>query len=208
LPDCSTRGTRDAWRGLEAAYAQDVPEPSAAVEQAPATTSTAADRFLAFRLRLWRLLPGRLGRLVPESFIGFAVLSLTTFAVDMVVLAVLFRVFGVPYPLATTIGYGVALALAYVLNRWLNFSSHAPVGPQTVRYGFVAGVNYFVLLQGIGSGLQFLGVHFLLARLIAAACEGIWIYVGLRWIVFRTDGRTAPVAPEPDERPETVSVRS
>lgn len=160
---------------------------------------TAADRFLGLRLRLWRLLPRGLRRLVPESFIGFAILNLTTFGIDMVVLAVLFRVVGLPYPVSTTIGYLVALALAYVLNRWLNFPSHAPVGPQTARYAFVVAVNYFVLLQGVGSGLQYLGMHFLASRVVAAACEGLWTYIGMRWIVFRTDGRTpAPDDVDPD----------
>lgn len=184
------------------------------------TRPTAADRFLAMRLRLWRMLPAWLGRIMPESFIGFAILNLTTFGVDMVVLAGLFRLGHVPYPLATTIGYVAALVLAYVLNRWLNFHSHAPVGPQSARFVFVAAVNYFVLLQGVGSGLEALGVHFLQARLIAACCEGIWTYVGLRWIVFRTDGRTptasrqraaiaAPVAaPETDGDVEPVRLQS
>lgn len=132
--------------------------------------------------------------MVPESFIGFAILNLTTFAIDMLVLAVLFRLVQVPYPVATTIGYLVALALAYVLNRWLNFHSRAPVGPQTARYAFVAAVNYFLLLQGVGSGLQYLGMHYLASRLVAAACEGLWVYIGMRWIVFRTDGRRAEKA--------------
>lgn len=161
---------------------------------------TAADRFLAMRLWLWRLLPPWLARIVPESFIGFAILNLTTFAVDMVVLAALFRIAHVPYPAATTIGYVVALLLAYVLNRWLNFHSRAPVGPQTARYAFVAAVNYFLLLQGVGSGLQALGVHYLVARLVAAVSEGIWVYVGMRWIVFRTDGRTDTMVEERDPR--------
>lgn len=172
-----------------------------------ATRRSAADRFLALRLRLWEMLPAFLQRLVPESFIGFAILNLTTFAIDMVVLAVLFRVVGLPYPVSTTIGYLVALALAYVLNRWLNFHSRAPVGPQTARYAFVVAVNYFVLLQGVGSGLQYIGLHYLASRMVAAACEGLWTYVGMRWIVFRTDGRDVDPAPadsEPDEDAQPV----
>ena len=196
-----------------AAYARLVQQTSDFPPGSTTTTRpTAADRFLAMRLRLWQLLPAWLGRIVPESFIGFAILNLTPFAVDMVVLAGLFRFAQVPYPLATTIGYVTALVLAYFLNRWLNFHSRAPVGPQSARYVFVAAVNYFVLLQGVGSGLQALGMQFLLARVIAACCEGIWIYVGLRWIVFRTDGRadtqTQVAAPETDGDVEPVRVQS
>lgn len=183
-----------------------MPHTPASQDFASTTRRTAADRFLAMRLRLWRMLPPWLARIVPESFIGFAILNLTTFGVDMVVLAALFRLAHVPYPAATTIGYIVALMLAYVLNRWLNFHSRAPVGPQTARYAFVVAVTYFLLLQGVGSGLQALGVHYLASRLIAAVCEGIWTYIGMRWIVFRTDGR-APMAPgEQVRRDEEMAV--
>ncbi len=168
---------------------------------------TAAERFLALRLALWNLLPGRLRRIVPENFIGFAILNLTTFGVDMVVLALLFRLARLPYPVATTLGYLTALVLAYFLNRWLNFRSHAPVGPQGARYVFVVLVNYFVLLQGVGSGLQALGVQFLVARLVAAVCEGLWTYIGMRWIVFRTDGRSDE-ATGPGTAPRSIGTVS
>lgn len=163
-------------------------QPSASDPSATAPRS-AADRFLAIRQELWRRLPGRLGRLIPPDFIGYAILNLFTFFVDMAILTVVFRAARAPYPIATTVGYGTALVLAYLLNRWLNFHSRAPVGPQTVRYAFVVLVNYFVLLQGVGTGLEMLGVQFQLSRLIAACCEGLWTYVGMRWIVFRGDTR-------------------
>lgn len=150
---------------------------------------TAADRFLALRQGLWRRLPGRVRRIVPPDFIGYAILNLFTFFVDMAVLTLVFRGVHAPYPVSTTVGYGTALVLSYLLNRWLNFHSKAPVGPQTVRYAFVVLVNYFVLLQGVGTGLEHLGVQFQLSRLIAAVCEGLWTYVGMRWIVFRGDTR-------------------
>lgn len=187
------------------------------------------------RQGLWRLLPDRIGRIIPPDFIGYAILNLFTFGVDMAVLTLVFRGVRAPYPVATTVGYGTALVLAYLLNRWLNFHSRAPVGPQTVRYAFVVLVNYFVLLQGVGTGLEMLGVQFQLARLIAACCEGLWTYVGMRWIVFRaetrpvraaatTPGATAPTDPKPtgtevdasgsdgtgsdDTEPDAVRVRS
>ncbi|MEA5154010.1 GtrA family protein [Raineyella sp.] len=193
-------------------------------ESDPSATSrrTAADRFLALRQELWRRLPRRLGRIVPPDFIGYAILNLFTFLVDMAVLTLTFRGLHAPYPVATTIGYGTALVLSYLLNRWLNFHSRAPVGPQTVRYAFVVLVNYFVLLQGVGTGLEHLGVQFQLSRLIAAVCEGLWTYAGMRWIVFRGDTRpvraTATVASAPaalaaggapdGTEPDRVSLRN
>ncbi|QGF24651.1 GtrA family protein [Raineyella fluvialis] len=182
---------------------QVTPEPD------PSATSrrTAADRFLAMRHGLWTRLPGRLSHIIPPDLIGYAILNLFCFLVDMSVLTLFFRVFHAPYPVSTTVGYGTALVLSYLLNRWLNFHSRAPVGPQTVRYAFVVLINYFVLLQGVGTGLELLGVQFQLARLIAAVCEGIWTYIGMRWIVFRGDTRpahsSAPVA-----EPDPVRVRS
>lgn len=167
------------------------------------------------RAYLWALLPARLRRIVPANLIGYAILNLFTFFIDMGVLTLLYRVGHLAYPLSTTLGYLTALVISYVLNRWLNFHSRAPVGPQTARYVLVVLINYFVLLQGVGSGLQALGVQFQLSRLIAAVCEGIWTYVGMRWIVFRDDGRAdRPVdgatsgraATDPDRSDDDPSV--
>lgn len=57
-----------------------------------APAGTAADRFAAARARVHALLPARWQRWLPATAIGFAALSGFTYAVDLILLALLFNV--------------------------------------------------------------------------------------------------------------------
>lgn len=89
------------------------------------------------------------------------------------------------YPLSVTIGYVVAFALAFVLNRWLNFQSHGPVGAQTGRYVVTVVANYLLFILALSTTLEAVGVNYLAARLLAGACEAVFMYVMMRTFVFR-----------------------
>ncbi|XVX18580.1 GtrA family protein [Actinomycetota bacterium] len=146
--------------------------------------ASAHPRFVALRTALWRLLPPPVRRYVPATFVGFCVLNLFTFSVDLGLLAVLYRGVGLPNAVSVTIAYAVAFSLAFVLNRWLNFESHLPAGPQTVRYVLVVAVNYLAIILGIGAGLIALGVPFQWARITAGLVEAVYMYSAMRWFVF------------------------
>lgn len=151
----------------------------------PDGAPTAAERFARLRRRVHGALPRALARVVPETAIGFAAISSLTYAVDLSILYVLDVVLGVPYPLAVTTGYVVAFGLAFVLNRWLNFQSHGPVGRQTGRYVLTVLSNYAVFILGVSTFLEWQGVPGIAARLIAGAGEAIYMYLMMRVYVFR-----------------------
>lgn len=132
-----------------------------------------------------RRLPWGLSRVVPPSLLGFVVINGFTFGIDLALLTVLRSWVHLPLWLSITIAYACAFGLSYVLNRALNFHSHGAVGPQLAVYVVVVVVNYLVWILGAGAGLSAVGVEYHLARLIAGACEGIYMYCALRWIVFR-----------------------
>lgn len=150
---------------------------------------SAAEGFARIRSRAHGWLPGPLGRAIPETAVGFAAISSFTYALDLSLLALLFDVGGTPYPVAVTVGYVVAFGLAFVLNRWLNFQSHGPVGTQTGRYVFTVIVNYLLFILALSTTLEAVGVQFLVARLIAGACEAVFMYVMMRTFVFRPGPR-------------------
>ena len=143
-----------------------------------------ADRFASAMQRASRALPSSISRVVPPSLLGFAVINGFTFGVDLVLVTLAHGALGWPVPVAITIGYGTAFTLSYLLNRVLNFRSHAPAGPESARYAAVVALNFLVLLLGVGSGLAALGVPYQLARLVAGACEGAFMYCAMRWFVF------------------------
>ncbi|HSP60627.1 MAG TPA: GtrA family protein [Ornithinimicrobium sp.] len=146
---------------------------------------SAAERFARLRDRVHGVLPDRIGRLVPVTAVGFAAISSFTYAVDLAILAVAFDVLGLAYPVAVTVGYLVAFTLAFVLNRVLNFQSHGHVAGQTGRYVLTVAANYALFILLLSTTLEAVGVHFLAARLVAGACEAVFMYLMMRMVVFR-----------------------
>lgn len=126
--------------------------------------------------------------MVPATAVGFAALSLFTYTVDLLVLALCYDVLGLPYPVSVTVGYAVAFALSFLLNRWLNFQVHGHIGRQTGRYVLTVVANYVLFILVLSSTLEWLGVHYLAARLVAGACEAVFMYLMLRSFVFRRGG--------------------
>lgn len=124
---------------------------------------------------------------VDATMVRFAVISLGTYALDLAVLTALHGGLGWPLPLAVTLGYAVAFGLNFALNKRLNFRSHAPVGPEAVRYAGVVAVNFVVLLLGVTTLLAQAGVPYQPARLVAGACEGVFLYCAMRWFVFHRE---------------------
>ncbi|TGD84167.1 GtrA family protein [Mycolicibacterium sp. CH28] len=130
-------------------------------------------------------LPLGLDSVVAPTFLGFVVINSGTFALDLLVLTLLHGGLRVPFVIAVTVAYACAFAVSYILNRVVNFESHAAVGPQVVVYVVVVVINYLAFILGVSSALRALGVEYHLARMAAGACEGLYMYCAMRWVVFR-----------------------
>lgn len=150
-------------------------------------------RFAGAMAAVVRRLPFGLARVVPPTVVGYIIINGCTFAVDLTLLTVFHGVLHWPLPLAITGSYATAFVLSYVLNRMLNFRSHAAVGPQLARYIPVVVVNYLVWILGVGDGLTALGLEYQLSRVAAGLCEAVYIYCAMRWFVFRDTGRRSAV---------------
>jgi len=130
-------------------------------------------------------LPFGLDSVVAPTFLGFVVINTFTFGVDLLLLTALRGGLALPLPAAVTAAYVCAFALSYVLNRTLNFHSHAPVGRQFAIYAVVCVVNYLAFILGVSTMLSAVGVEYHVARILAGACEAIYMYSAMRWVVFR-----------------------
>ena len=131
-----------------------------------------------------------------STLVRYLLIGAFTFSLDLALLTLVHGGLGWPLPVAVTIGYAVALSLNYLLNRVLNFRSHAPLGPESLKYAAVVAVNFGVVLLGVTTGLSALGVRYQIARLAAGACEGVFMFCAMRWFVFgpaRHDAERAPV---------------
>ena len=141
-------------------------------------------KFTKFCVAVVRRLPFGLDQWVAPSFLGFAIINGFTFGVDLSLLTLSHGALGLPIPIAVTLAYLAAFSLSFVLNRRMNFHSHAPVGRQAWLYAIAVAVNYLAFILGVGSGLAALGVEYHLSRILAGACEAVYMYSVLRWVVF------------------------
>ena len=152
------------------------------------------ERFTALMAAIVRRLPFGLAQVVAPNMLGFAVISAVTFSLNLVLLIALHGGLRWPVPVSITLAYLAGSGLGYVLNRSLNFRSHGAAAPQVGVFAGVATVNYLAWILGVGAGLAALGVDYRLARVIAGACESVYMYAAMRWLVFR-DAPVSPVGP-------------
>jgi putative flippase GtrA len=151
-------------------------------------------RYAAAMTAAVRRLPFGLSRVVAPSLLGYLLINLCTFGLDLSILAVAHGVLRWPLPLAVTLSYGTASLTSYLLNRVLNFQSHAAVGRQLPLFVAVSASNYLIFVLGLTDGLAAIGVYFELARVCAALCEAAYLYSMMRWVVFRDTDSDATAA--------------
>jgi putative flippase GtrA len=142
-------------------------------------------RFAALMTAITRRLPFGLSEVVAPSLVGYLLINLCTFFIDLGILGLCHGTFRLPIPIAVTLSYGTASVISYVANRILNFRSHDNVGKQFPLYVAVSASNYLIFVLGLTDLLSTLGVYYEFSRIIAACCEAVYLYTMLRFVVFR-----------------------
>jgi putative flippase GtrA len=145
-------------------------------------------RFAAAMTAITRRLPFGLAEVVAPSLVGYLLINLCTFFIDLALLGLFHGTFRWPIPAAVTLSYGTASLISYVLNRVLNFRSHADVGRQFPVFAAVSASNYLIFVLGLTDLLSTLGIYYEFSRVIAACCEAVYLYCMMRWVVFRDAG--------------------
>jgi putative flippase GtrA len=145
-------------------------------------------RYAAAMTAITRRLPFGLSNVVEPNMLGYLLINLCTFCIDLGLLGLLHGKERLPIPIAVTISYGTASLISYVLNRVFNFRSHAGVGRQLPVFVAVSASNYLIFVLGLTDLLSAVGVYYELARILAACCEAVYLYCMLRWVVFRDTG--------------------
>jgi putative flippase GtrA len=163
-------------------------------------------RFAALMAAITRRLPFGLSDVVAPDMVGYLLINLCTFFIDLSLLGLFHGSFRLPLPVAVTLSYGTASLISYVLNRVLNFRSHADVGRQLPVFVAVSASNYLIFVLGLTDLLTAVGVYYEFSRILAACCEAVYLYCMLRWIVFRDadseQEQESPAAePAPGEQP-------
>jgi putative flippase GtrA len=142
-------------------------------------------RYAAAMAAITKRLPFGLSNVVEPNMLGYLLINLCTFCIDLGLLGLLHGRERLPIPIAVTISYGTASLISYILNRVFNFRSHAGVGRQLPVFVAVSASNYLIFVLGLTDLLSAVGVYYELARILAACCEAVYLYCMLRWVVFR-----------------------
>jgi putative flippase GtrA len=161
-------------------------------------------RYVFLMEAVTRRLPFGLDEVIAPSMLGYLLINFCTFFVDLGLLGLFHGHFRWPVAAAVTLSYGTASVISYVLNRVLNFRSHANVGRQFPIYVAVSLSNYLIFVLGLTDLLSAVGVYYELSRVIAACCEAVYLYSMMRWVVFRDtadDEMNTPAAEHPDPDP-------
>jgi putative flippase GtrA len=151
--------------------------------------------YAAAMTAITRRLPFGLSNVIEPNMLGYLLINLCTFGIDLGLLGLLHGKERLPIPIAVTISYGTASLISYVLNRVFNFRSHAGVGRQLPVFVAVSASNYLIFVLGLTDLLSAVGVYYELARILAACCEAVYLYCMMRWVVFRD---AAPAEADPD----------
>lgn len=173
------------WTVPPVAVAPWTPVPAANATALAVPTLRAATDRLGELMTAWiRFLPYRLRCVLPHDMVGYAILGAVTFGIAIGLLVMLEHWTLLPLVAAVVLADGAAWVLNFLLNRFLNFRSRAPIGRQTLRYGVVV-VADFLTSAGVTTGLSDLGMNLTLSRLIAGGCIAVLGYAAYRWWVFR-----------------------
>ncbi len=123
------------------------------------------------------------------TFIGFVTAGGTATVINYGIFIALYWV-GLPYLLASAIGYASGIAVSFVINRTLVFRSRGGSGTEAVRY---AVVYLFALLAQLAllASLVLLGLGPLLANAIALVIVVILNFFAIRNFVFRAKPKVA-----------------
>ncbi len=138
-------------------------------------------------------LPFGLSAVIPPNVVGYLLINGCTFCLDLLLLTTFHGGLRVRLPIAVTLSYAIASLVSYTCNRIFNFRSHGNVGTQLPLYVVILTINYLAFILGLVDGLAALGVEYQVARVLAACCEGVFLYCCMRWLVFRDAMGNKPV---------------
>jgi putative flippase GtrA len=129
------------------------------------------------------------GHPIARQFVRFALVGGFATAVQYAILILLVELGGFDPVVATTIGFTIAAVANYSLNRLVTFTERPAFGVGLVKFFGVAlvGAGFNALIVATLKGL---GLHYILAQLVATGTVMIWNFTANRTLVFRRQSHT------------------
>lgn len=121
---------------------------------------------------------------LPRHLFYYLVVGGLTVIVDIGLLGLLHESYGVPLGLATTVAYGTAVIVNFLLNRTA-MSSWGSLGltQHALRYGLLVMANYVITLAVVTTAGH-VGDRYLVAKVAVVAVSTLWNFLLYRHWVF------------------------
>lgn len=122
-------------------------------------------------------------------FLRYASIGISTLTFDLLLIAALTQVFGVPYYISTPIGFLIAVSINYALSRHFVFrGTERPMRLGYVYFIAIALVGALTITGAVYLLVTYLGLYFLVARVLVAGVVGIANYLTNLYFNFRVVG--------------------
>lgn len=125
-----------------------------------------------------------------RRFLRYAAVGVSTLTFDLVLIALLTQVFGVPYYLSTPLGFLIAVSINYFLSRRLVFTgTERPLHHGYAYFIAIALVGATAITGAVYLLVTYAGLYYLIARVLVAGVVGIANYLTNLHFNFRVAGR-------------------
>jgi putative flippase GtrA len=105
------------------------------------------------------------------------VASIVCFGIDVAILWVLVEFAGFTYLPGATVAFLIAMSIQYLISRvWVFRGTKQGVAKGYVWFLVNAGIGLVITLAVFAAFIWWVGVHYLIARLIASALAGIAVF--------------------------------
>jgi putative flippase GtrA len=131
----------------------------------------------------------------------YGLVGLANTAVGLSAIYVAMQVFGWHYAAANVLGYGLGLAVSFLLNRRFTFRSSRALSPrEPLFFLLVFGASYAIQLGALVICVETLHVNRCAAQALAMAVYTAAGYAGNKFVTFRVRKASSP-AERPGNRP-------
>lgn len=120
-----------------------------------------------------------------RSFLVYLVVGGITFVVDAGLLRVLKEHLGVPLNPSVVVAFVAGLVVHFSLNKYWSFKSHERAVLLQIRtYLAVAACSMLLTLLIINLCVYILGIHYMVAKVVAVGATVVWGYLCNRYMTF------------------------
>lgn len=123
-------------------------------------------------------------KMTGQRFLRYVVVGGTTFAIDLGLLILLHGVFGIDKLIAATISYWISIVFNFTVNRFWTFGAETSITQNATLYLTLLFFNYLFALGFLWLG-ELLGVHYVIAKILATGLQVAWTYFAYKKVVFR-----------------------